>query len=166
TVKTTRVIECGRTCLYGRRSTDRHITYTPAGAKTAKLSTDVHIPFLLHPYHQFSRLWYEELNVFWLKHELTIRSITFKVEKMTIVENIISTSPNKNSSAKNITVTTIANIDDEDLNRLSRKIAKRGETFKPRTSQLDRETLETHEDPFRGFFTLFWIAMVFYTLKI
>ncbi|CAG8681494.1 10006_t:CDS:2, partial [Acaulospora morrowiae] len=121
----------------------------PRVQKLQKLSADVHIPFLLHPYTNIQSMLQKTL-----------------AEKMTIVENIVSTSLNKNSSANNITVTTIASIDEEDLNRLSRKIAKRGETFKPRTSQLDRETLETHGDPFRGFFTLFWIAMVFYTLKI
>ena len=51
------------------------------------------------------------------------------------------------------------------MNRLPRKIAKRVVTFQPRSSQLDRETLDSHQDPFRGFFTLFWIAMGFYLIQ-
>jgi sterol O-acyltransferase len=51
------------------------------------------------------------------------------------------------------------------LNRLPRKIAKRVTTFQPRKSQLDRESLDAHQDLFRGFFTLFWMAMGFYIIQ-
>ncbi|CAG8476193.1 13681_t:CDS:2, partial [Acaulospora colombiana] len=84
------------------------------------------------------------------------------VEETITTEKLILTSPN---SVNTISTTIITNID-EDLNRLSKKMEKRVVTFQARTSQLDRETLETHKDPFRGFFTLFWIGMVFYTLKV
>ncbi len=54
---------------------------------------------------------------------------------------------------------------DDELNILPRKIAKRVVTFQPRSSQLDRETLDSHQDPFRGFFTLFWMGMGFYIIQ-
>ncbi|CAG8445550.1 7554_t:CDS:2 [Diversispora eburnea] len=68
------------------------------------------------------------------------------------------------TTTNTITATISSNID-EDINILSKKMAKRVVTFQPRSSQLDRETLEIQQDSFRGFFTLFWIGMAFYILQ-
>ncbi|CAG8742673.1 5484_t:CDS:2, partial [Acaulospora morrowiae] len=81
------------------------------------------------------------------------------------VEDMINITSSSINETITINAATIANVED-DLIVLSRKKEKRITTFQPRTSQLDRETLESHRDPFRGFFTLFWIAMAFYILKI
>lgn len=87
----------------------------------------------------------------------------------TQAEDIISVKKHTPSIKSTITTTTTSlsatlTYDDE-LNRLPRKIAKRVVTFQPRSSQLDRETLDSHQYPFRGFFTLFWIAMGFYIIQ-
>ncbi|RHZ82716.1 hypothetical protein Glove_104g28 [Diversispora epigaea] len=71
----------------------------------------------------------------------------------------------KTTTTSTITAATISSNIDEDINILSKKMAKRIVTFRPRSSQLDRETLETQQDQFRGFFTLFWIGMAFYIIQ-
>lgn len=38
-------------------------------------------------------------------------------------------------------------------------------TFVPRTSHFDRENQSSSTDPFRGFFTLFWIALFLLTVR-
>lgn len=97
-----------------------------------------------------------------------------QVEDIILVEKHISPSLstiNDSSPIKKTTTTTIKTTlsatltSDDELNRLQRKIAKRVVTFQPRRSQLDRETLDFHQDSFRGFFTLFWIAMGFYIIQ-
>ncbi|CAG8481069.1 10358_t:CDS:2 [Ambispora leptoticha] len=61
---------------------------------------------------------------------------------------------------------TATNIEQKDeLFALSKTLIKRYVIFKPRGSQLDRETMDKQQDPFRGFFTLFWIAMAFYIIQ-
>ncbi|CAG8543841.1 11664_t:CDS:2 [Funneliformis mosseae] len=99
---------------------------------------------------------------------------TTQVEDIILVEKHISPSLstiNDSSPIKKTTTTTIKTTlsatltNDDELNRLQRKIAKRVVTFQPRRSQLDRETLDSHQDSFRGFFTLFWIAMGFYIIQ-
>ncbi|CAG8566759.1 4983_t:CDS:2, partial [Gigaspora rosea] len=86
---------------------------------------------------------------------------------ITIEKHIKSTlSPHNDTAETSITTTIITkSYSDADLSRLPKKIAKRIETFKPRSSQLDREQLESAQDPFRGFFTLFWMAMGFYVIQ-
>ncbi|GBB98452.1 hypothetical protein RclHR1_03230010 [Rhizophagus clarus] len=86
----------------------------------------------------------------------------------TQAEDIISVKKHTPSIKSTITTTTTLSatlIYDDELNRLPKKIAKRVVTFQPRSSQLDRETLDSHQYPFRGFFTLFWIAMGFYIIQ-
>ncbi|KAF0494959.1 MBOAT-domain-containing protein [Gigaspora margarita] len=88
-------------------------------------------------------------------------------DMITIEKHIKSTlSPHNDTAETSITTTIITkSYSDADLSRLPKKIAKRIETFKPRSSQLDREQLESAQDPFRGFFTLFWMAMGFYVIQ-
>ncbi|CAG8583509.1 27829_t:CDS:2 [Racocetra persica] len=86
---------------------------------------------------------------------------------ITIEKHISSTLSPLNDTSETLKTPSIItkSYSDDDLRRLPKKIAKRIENFKPRSSQLDREQLESAQDPFRGFFTLFWIAMGFYVIQ-
>ncbi|CAI2172675.1 9335_t:CDS:2 [Funneliformis geosporum] len=82
------------------------------------------------------------------------------------LSSITDTSPITKTTTTTIKTTLSATLtNDDELNRLPRKIAKRVDIFQPRRSQLDRETLDSHQESFRGFFTLFWIAMGFYIIQ-
>ncbi|CAG8598840.1 12988_t:CDS:2 [Ambispora gerdemannii] len=85
----------------------------------------------------------------------------------TINENDATNDDIVNKEKLTITATiTATNIEQKDeLYALSKILIKRYVTFKPRGSQLDRETMDKQQDPFRGFFTLFWIAMAFYIIQ-
>ncbi|CAG8660966.1 9871_t:CDS:2, partial [Racocetra fulgida] len=88
-------------------------------------------------------------------------------DMITIEKHISSTLSPLNDTSETLKTPTIItkSYSDDDLRRLPKKIAKRIENFRPRSSQLDREQLESAQDPFRGFFTLFWIAMGFYVIQ-
>ncbi|KAJ1550008.1 hypothetical protein HK096_009246 [Nowakowskiella sp. JEL0078] len=55
------------------------------------------------------------------------------------------------------------NIQNFHIHPHQRKKVVRGNAFVSRPSRLDLRTLLSEDNPMRGFFTLFWIAMTFYT---
>ncbi|KAG9294243.1 hypothetical protein G9A89_021602 [Geosiphon pyriformis] len=61
--------------------------------------------------------------------------------------------------------TTAKGFTNDDLTALSKSLNQRHINFKPRGSHFDRETMDQEQSTFRGFFTLFWIAMGFYIIQ-
>uniref|UniRef100_A0A1D1XNN8 O-acyltransferase n=1 Tax=Anthurium amnicola TaxID=1678845 RepID=A0A1D1XNN8_9ARAE len=72
----------------------------------------------------------------------------------------------KNSLTTTITATITATVPEDNVYAtLSKTFPNRFVTFKPRTSHLDRETMDASKNPLRGFFVLFWLAMAVYVIQ-
>ena len=60
--------------------------------------------------------------------------------------------------------TSFDNVSTQTQHEQEMKLKKKKAVFQPRSSPLDYETLEKEKNPMRGFFVLFWMIMLIYTI--